>query len=207
MMSQTSANMDTNPPAYVEVRIDKECANRELLDGWENWSLEDIIRVVELMKEGKRNGNYYSKLATNLGQITLNKLLKAADDPNIPFELIEKTVNLMVHENVTLIDGNILDYTGFVMGWQLICDFLKAFIRHGKHDARYYDLVYMILTHQSRENNSFPIGYSVKDCKGFKDGVLAEFPPAMRKQLEGKSFYAKDGNVCYSLLTDASVNM
>ena len=46
MMSQTSANMDANPPAYVEVRIDKECECPELLDGWENWSLEDIIRVV-----------------------------------------------------------------------------------------------------------------------------------------------------------------
>ena len=206
-MSQTSANVNANPPAYMEVRIDKDCEDIELLDGWENWSLEDIIRVVELMKEGKRNGRHYSLLATNLGQITLNKLLKAADDPNIPFELIEKTVNLMVHENVTAIDGNILDFTGFVMRWQLICDFLKAFIRHGKHDARYYDLVYMILTHQSRENDSFPIGHAVRTCEGFEDGVLAEFPPEMQKQLKHESFYAKDGNVCYSLLTDAAVNM
>ena len=206
-MSQTSANVNANPPAYMEVRIDKDCEDIELLDGWENWSLEDIIRVVELMKEGKRNGRHYSLLATNLGQITLNKLLKAADDPNIPFELIEKTVNLMVHENVTAIDGNILDFTGFVMRWQLICDFLKAFIRHGKHDARYYDLVYMILTHQSRENDSFPIGHAVRTCEGFEDGVLAEFPPEMQKQLKHESFYAKDVNVCYSLLTDAAVNM
>ena len=90
MMSQTSANVNANPPAYMEVRIDKDCGDIGLFDGLENWSLEDIIRVVELMKEGKRNGRHYSLLATNLGQITLNKLLKAADDPNIPFELIEK---------------------------------------------------------------------------------------------------------------------
>lgn len=44
-MSQTSANEDANPPAYMEIHI-KECANPELLDGWEHWALEDIIRVV-----------------------------------------------------------------------------------------------------------------------------------------------------------------
>ena len=207
MISHSSANVDANPPAYLEVHIDKDCESPELLDGWELWSLEDIIHVVELMKEGKRNGECYLLLASNLGQITFNKLLKAADDPNIPFELIEKTVNLMVHENVTDIDLNIFEFTGFMMPWQLICDFLKEFIRHGKQDSRYYDLVFTILTHQSKKNVSFPIGHSVKDCEGFKDGVLSEFPPEMQKQLKGFSFYAKDGNVCYSLLTDGAFNM
>ena len=206
MMSQTSANVDANPPAYMEIHI-KECANPELLDGWEHWTLEDIIRVVELMKEGKKNGNYYSTVAANVGQIAFNKLLKAADDQTIPFELIEKTVNVVAHENVTVINDSVFDYTGFAMGWQLVCDFLKAFIRHGKQDARYYDLVYMILTRQPRKDDSFPIGHCIKDCKGFKDGVLAEFPPEMQGQLKGESFYAEKGNVCYSLLTDASINM
>ena len=207
MMSQTSANVDANPPAYMEVRIDKDCGDIELLDGWENWSLEDIIRVVELMKEGKRNGRHYSLVATNLGQITLNKLLKAADDPNVPFERIEETVNLVLHENLTILDTNILEFTGFLKGWQPVCEFFKAFIKHGEHDARYYDLIYMILTHQPRKNDSFPIGHSVRNCEGFRDAVLVKFPPEMRERLESESFYAKDGNVCYSLLTDAAVNM
>ena len=71
MMSQTSANVDANPPAYMEVRIDKDCEDIGLFDGWENWYLEDIIRVVELMKEGKRNGRHYSLVAPIWGKSLL----------------------------------------------------------------------------------------------------------------------------------------
>ncbi len=203
-MSQTSANVDANPPAYMEVRIDKDCGDIGLLDGWENWSLEDVIRTIESMKKTEEK---YGPLAACLGQIVFNKLLKAADDPNVPFERIEETVNLVLHENLTILDTNILEFTGFLKGWQPVCEFFKAFIKHGEHDARYYDLIYMILTHQPRKNDSFPIGHSVRNCEGFRDAVLVKFPPEMRERLESESFYAKDGNVCYSLLTDAAVNM
>ena len=205
-MSQTSSNVDANVnPGYAEIHIEK-CTDDDvgLLDGWEHWSLEDVIRTIESMKKTEEK---YGPLAACLGQIVFNKLLKAADDPNIPFELIEETVNLVLHENLTILDTNILEFTGFLKGWQPVCEFFKAFIKHGEHDARYYDLIYMILTHQPRKNDSFPIGHSVRNCEGFRDAVLVKFPPEMRERLESESFYAKDGNVCYSLLTDAAVNM
>ena len=56
MMSQTSAeiNADINP-GYAEVHIEK-CLDAELLDGWEKWSLKDIIRTINIMK-GKISSN------------------------------------------------------------------------------------------------------------------------------------------------------
>ena len=212
MMSQTSANVDANVnPGYVEIHIEK-CKDDDvgLLDGWEHWSLEDIIRTIESMKKAKaERGKYggYGEVSLYLGEITLNKLLKAANDPNVSFDLIEKTVNLVLYTNLTVADGNIIEFVGFLGGWELICNFLKVFVKHGESDARYYNLIYMILTHQSRKNDSFPIGHAVRTCEGFEDAVLAKLPLEMRKQLEGESFYAEDGDVSYSLLTDAAVNM
>ena len=206
MMSQTSANVDANVnPVYAEIRIEK-CTDDDvgLLDGWEHWSLEDIIRTIESMKKAETE---YGEVLFYLGKITLNKLLKAANDPNVSFDLIEKTVNLALHTNLTVTDGNIIEFVGFLGDWELICNFLKVFVKHGESDARYYNLIYMILTHQSRKNDSFPIGHAVRTCEGFEDAVLAKLPLEMRKQLEGESFYAEDGDVCYSLLTDAAVNM
>ena len=55
MMSQTSSNVDANVnPGYAEIHIEK-CTDDDvgLLDGWEHWSLEDIIRTIESMKKAK----------------------------------------------------------------------------------------------------------------------------------------------------------
>ena len=49
MMSQTSSNVDANVnPGYAEIHIEK-CTDDDvgLLDGWEHWSLEDIIRTIK----------------------------------------------------------------------------------------------------------------------------------------------------------------
>jgi hypothetical protein len=87
-MSQTSANVNANstPPAYViEVeRLD----DAEELNGWEKWSLKDVIRVLKDMTK-----EWYGVRAMDMGNILLYKLLEAAADPNVPFELIEETTH------------------------------------------------------------------------------------------------------------------
>ena len=204
-MSQTSANVDANVnPGYADICI-KDCSHVELLDGWEHWSLEDIIRIIESIKE---KGRDIGLMPSYLALITLNKLLKAADDPNVSFDLIEKTVHVTLRANITLINDNIFQFACFLTYKKAMYDFFRKFIKYGKRDARYYDLIYEMLTHQTVENKSFPLGYRIpEECKWFKDEILSEFPPAMQEKLKSEGFYAKGGDVYYSLLTGASVGM
>ena len=49
MKSQTNPNVDANvTPVYADIRTEK-CCNVEMLDAWEHWTLEDVIRTIELM--------------------------------------------------------------------------------------------------------------------------------------------------------------
>ena len=42
-------------------------------------------------------------------------------------------------------------------GKQAVCDFFKEFVKRGSDDARYYELIYTMLTH--RLNGNFPLGF------------------------------------------------
>ena len=52
MMSQKSAEINANanhPAVAIDVHIDKEYITpraKELLNGWGDWSLEDIVRII-----------------------------------------------------------------------------------------------------------------------------------------------------------------
>ena len=56
-MSQKSADLDTN---VNQINVDvikvttveelSECDFPEMFDGWENWSLQDIVRILKDMK-------------------------------------------------------------------------------------------------------------------------------------------------------------
>ena len=93
-----------------------------------------------------------------------------------------------------------------------VCNFFKAFVKHGEDDSRYYGLVYKMLTHQSRKNKTFPLGFQMAECEGF-DEVLNKLPQKMQTQLWQESFYYdddewdSDGRTCYSLLEGRSVGM
>ena len=144
MISQTSANVNANstPPAYmIEVeRLD----HAEVLNGWEKWSLKDVIRVLKDMTK-----EWYAVTAIDMGNILLYKLLEVAADPNVPFELIEETAHAGLewptfmqkksafHALATLFDKR-----------RVVCDFFKKFVKHGVKDARYYDLIYTMLTYR-----------------------------------------------------------
>lgn len=45
---------------YADILIEKH-SGMEILDDWEGWSLEDIIRIVELSIEKKEIGRYRSE--------------------------------------------------------------------------------------------------------------------------------------------------
>ena len=172
-MSSTSADVNANvDPVYADICIE-DCSDVELLDGWEHWSLEDIIRIIESIKE---EGGNIGRMPFYLALITFNKLLKAADDPNVSFDLIERTVHVTLRANITLVKDNIFALADFVGYQKAIYDFFRKFIKYGKLDARYYDLIYEMLTYQIRENQSFPLGYRIlEECKLFKDEILCEF--------------------------------
>ena len=127
MMSQTSANVDANVnPVYADVvkvtTIEKlsECDLPEMFDGWENWSLQDIVRIL-------KDSRSYGWGAVVMGNIVFRKLLEAAADPNVPFEVIEETVHTALETPAYMRRGNVL--SGFkVFGKQVVCDFFKEFV-------------------------------------------------------------------------------
>ena len=207
-MSQTSANVDANVnPVYADVvkvtTIEKlsECDLPEMFDGWENWSLQDIVRILKDMKS-------YGWGAVVMGNIVFRKLLEAAADPNVPFEVIEETVHTTLETPVFCMTRSAL--TGFnVFEKQAVCDFFKEFVKRGIDDVRYYELIYTMLTH--RLNGGFPLGFAISEQNGFNDEVLAKLPSEMQKQLKSYTFDKDDKDtdrrICYFLLTGESVAM
>ncbi len=123
-MSSTSANVDTN---VNQINVDvikittveklSESDFPEMFDGWENWSLQDIVRILKDMKS-------YGWGAVVMGNIVFRKLLEAAADPNVPFEVIEETVHTVLETPVFCKQESVLaGFKGF--GRQAVYDFLK----------------------------------------------------------------------------------
>ena len=208
MMSSTSANVNANVnPVNADVvkvtTIEElsECDFPEMFEGWENWSLQDIIRILKDMRS-------YGWGAVVMGNIVFRKLLEASADPNVPFEVIEKTVHTALETPVFCNEGSVLD--GFMsFEKQAACNFFKEFVKSGIYDARYYELIYTMLTHQL--NGRFPLGFAMNELDGFNDEVLAKLPSKIQKQLKSYTFYEDDEDtdrrICYSLLTGESVAM
>ena len=208
MMSSTSANVDTNVNQInvdvIKVTTVEELSKSdfpEMFEGWENWSLQDIVRILKDMKS-------YGWGAVVMGNIVFRKLLEAAADPNVPFEVIEETVHTVLETPVFCKERSVLSgFKGF--GRQAVCDFFKEFVKRGMGDARYYELIYKMLTH--RLNDSFPLGFAMSEQDGFNDKVLAKLPSKIQKQLKSYTLYVDDedtdSRLCYSLLTGESVGM
>ena len=211
-MSSTSANVDTN---VNQINVDvikvttveelSECDFPEMFDGWENWSLQDIVRI---LKEMAKPGECHGLTAVVMGNIVFRKLLEAAADPNVPFEVIEETVHTALETPVFCKERSVLSgFRGF--GRQAVCDFFKEFVKRGMDDARYYELIYTMLTH--RLNGNFPLGFAMSEQDGFNDKVLAKLPSKIQKQLKSYTLYIDDEDtdrrLCYSLLTGESVGM
>ena len=61
----------------MEIRIKEGCITekgKKLLNGWEHWSLEDVNRTLDVLKELA-----HRSAASYVGHITFNVLLKAAN--------------------------------------------------------------------------------------------------------------------------------
>ena len=211
MISSTSANVDANiNPVYadvIQVRFELlgESGDHGMFKGWRNWSLQDIVRILKYMA---KPGECHGLTAVVMGNIVLPKLLEAAADPNVPFEVIEKTVHTVLETPVFCKERSVLSgFKGF--GRQAVCDFFKEFVKRGMGDARYYELIYKMLTH--RLNGSFPLGFAMSEQDGFNDKVLAKLPSKIQKQLKSYTFHKDhkntDRRLCYSLLTGESVGM
>jgi len=176
-----------------------------MFEGWRNWSLQDIVRILKDMTESRE---YHVVTATIMGNIVLRKLLEAAADPNVPFEVIEETVHTALEAPVFFEKYNVLN--AFQPFWeQAVYDFFKEFVKRGIDDARYYNMIYTMLIHQL--NGHFPLGFAMSEHNGFNDEVLAKLPSEMQKQLKSYTFYEDnedtDRRLCYSLLTGESVAM
>ena len=93
---------------------------------------------------------------------------------------------------------------------QAVCDFFKEFVKRSIDDARYYELIYTMLTH-GIHGNGFTLGFAMSEQDGFNDKVLAKLPSKIQNQLKYYTFYHDDKvtarRLCYSLLTGESVGM
>jgi hypothetical protein len=210
MMSQTSANVDANVnPVYadvIKVKLFQDSTYPEMVTkGWRDWSLEDIIRI---LKDMVKSGKYYGVSGVEMGNIVFRKLLEAAADPNVPFEVIEEIVHTALEAPALMNKFSVL-YGFYTFNTQGVCDFFKEFVKRGIDDARYYDLIYTMLIH--RIGGGFPLGFAMRQQNGFDDGVLAKLPLEMQEQLKSESFARDDEDtgrrICYSILTGESVAM
>ena len=91
--NENQINVDVIKVTTVEEL--SECDFPEMFDGWENWSLQDIVRILKDMKS-------YGLGAVVMGNIVFRKLLEAATDPNVPFEVIEETVHTVQECTVSM---------------------------------------------------------------------------------------------------------
>ena len=115
----------------------------------------------------------YGMSAVAMENIVLRKLLEALADPNVAFKVIEETVHMALKVSVFLKEKSVL--SGFKSFEKLaVCDFFKEFVKRGIDDARYYNLIYTMLTH--RLNGGFPLGFAMSKYNGFNDKVLAKLP-------------------------------
>ena len=120
----------------------------EIFEGWKNWSLQNIVRIL-------KDTRSYGLGAVTMGNIVLRKLLEAAAEPNVPLEVIEETVYTALETPVYEKKYDVLN--GFsIFNGRPVCDFFKEFVKLRIDDARYYDLIYTMLTY--RLNGVFPTG-------------------------------------------------
>ena len=212
MISPTSTNVNANvnpvSADVIQVKLSEllnEPDDLKMFEGWRNWSLQDIVRI---LKDMAKPEEYHGVSAFAMGNIVFLKLLEAATDPNVSFEVIDETVHTALETPACMRKFGVL--TGFkTFGKQAVCDFFKEFVKRGIDDARYYELLYTMLTH--RLNGDFPLGFAMSKYNGFNDEVLAKLPSEIQKQLKNYTFYQDDEDIdrrlCYSLLTGESVAM
>ena len=209
MMSSTSTDVNANVnQAYadaVKVKLFQDSTHPEMVKGWKDWSLKDITRI---LKDMIKPGKCYGVSGVEVGNIVFLKLLEAAADPNVPFEVIEEIVHTALETPALMNKFSVL-YGFYTFNTQGVCDFFKEFVKRGIDDARYYDLIYTMLTH--RIGDCFPLGFAMRQQNGFDDGVLAKLPLEMQEQLKSETIERDDKNtdrrLCYSLLTGESVAM
>ena len=152
MMSSTSEDVNANVnPVYADVikvdlsRCSDKSDNPEMFESWRNWTLQDIVRI---LKDMAKPEEHHGITAVVMGNIVFRKLLEAATDPNVSFEVIDETVHTALETPACMRKFGVL--TGFqTFGKQAVCDFFKEFVKRGIDDARYYDLIYTMLIHRS----------------------------------------------------------
>ena len=202
-----NVNANINPVNADVIKVDfiGNSDDPEIVKDWSYWTLMDIVRILRDMAKPEK---CYGMTAVYVGNIVLRKLLEAAADPNVPFEVIEETVHTALEAPAYMRRGNVL--SGFkIFGKQAVCDFFKEFVKRGIYDARYYELIYTMLTY--RFNDNFPLGFAMSQYNGFNEEVLVKLPSEMQKQLKSYTFHKDnvdtDRMLCYSLLTGESVAM
>ena len=211
MMSSTSTDVNANVnPVYTDAvkvdLMDNNSDDPEMVKDWRNWTLQDIVRILRDMAKPEK---CYGITAVVMGNIVFRKLLEAAADPNVPFEVIEETVHTALETPAFMREFDVLNAFQ-TFDKQAVRDFFKEFVKRGIDDARYYELIYTMLTHRLN-NDDFPLGFGMSEQDGFNDEVLAKLPLEMQKQLKSYTFYQDDKytdrRLCYSLLTGESVAM
>ena len=209
MMSQTNAEKSPNtiPLSHViDIRINQEylgtTESKDLLRGWEKWSLKDIIPIFN-----SAIWRFCLSASGYFGEIVFLKLLEGANNQNISFELIEEVVRTILRTKIGITSDNVFGLAGFQYGAQVLCNFFKEFVKQGEKDVRYYNLIYEMLTYQTVRNKSFPLGFKARRGNGWNEEVFAKLPWEMQEILRSESFYSNEGNKCYALFSEASFGM
>ena len=88
--------------------MDNNSDDPEMVKDWRNWTLLDIVRILRDMAKPEK---CYGITAVVMGNIVFRKLLEAAADPSVPFEVIEETVHAALEAPACMKKYDVL--TGF----------------------------------------------------------------------------------------------
>ena len=92
-----NVNANINPVNADVIKVDfiGNSDDPEIVKDWSYWTLMDIVRILRDMAKPEK---CYGITAVVMGNIVFHKLLEAAKDPNVPFEVIEETyIRLLKH--------------------------------------------------------------------------------------------------------------
>ena len=162
IMSSTSTDVNANVnPVYADAvkvdLMDNNSDDSEMVKDWRNWTLQDIVRILRDMAKPEK---CYGVTAVVMGNIVFRKLLEAAADPNVPFEVIEETVHPALETPAFMREFDVLNAFQ-TFDKQAVCNFCKEFVKRAIEDACYYELIYMMLTYQINDN--FPLGFAMNE--------------------------------------------
>lgn len=200
-------NANSNPEYVQEQRVTCQHVDEEKVA---NWTPDDLLNALKTVGFPFNARKGYSVVPDSdelrLVEILSDKLFAWEKEGKISYDKISEILHVASRRLMGINGGLFIDLVA--MGdWQPVIDFLAKFVLLVEKDARYYDLLEMMLIIQPMGERAFPLGariYMKQKCKDvFVNEVLNKLPAVCKERLLKNTYYYYDDDsdrtYCYSL--------